>query len=74
MIAASTPKFELPDYSIPEDEGPVEVCITIPDGQLETDITVNLRTAEQTATGIYIYTHVRSTYVYIFIERVVVVD
>jgi hypothetical protein len=47
----STPKFELPDYSIPEDEGPVEVCVTIPDGQLETDITVNLRTAEQTATA-----------------------
>ena len=54
LIAASTPKFEIPDYSVPEDEGPVEVCVIIPDGQLETDITVNLMTAEGTATGTHI--------------------
>ena len=41
----------MPEYSVPEDEGPVEVCVLIPAGQLERSVVVNLQTVAQTATG-----------------------
>ena len=48
-----TPEFEVPNYSVPEDEGPLEVCVVIPVGQLERDQVVRLTTRAQTASGIH---------------------
>ena len=52
FAAAITPEFEEPDYTVPENDGPIEVCMTIPAGQLERDQTVTLTTADRTATGL----------------------
>ena len=37
---------------MPEPDGPVEVCLTIPAGQLERDVVVLLVTSDITATGL----------------------
>ena len=46
-----TPEFEEPDYSVPEDEGPVEVCVRVPAGQLEREVVISLLASGGTATG-----------------------
>ena len=46
-----TPSFELPEYVILENEGPVTVCVLVPDGQLERTATVTFSTADLVATG-----------------------
>ena len=46
-----TPEFEEPDYSVPEDEGPVEVCVRVPAGQLEKEVVISLLASGGTATG-----------------------
>ena len=46
-----TPEFEEPDYSVPEDEGPVEVCVRVPAGQLEREAVISLLASGGTATG-----------------------
>ena len=38
----ATPEFEQPEYSVPEDEGPAEVCVVVPAGQIERDVIVQL--------------------------------
>ena len=46
-----TPEFEEPDYSVPEDDGPVEVCVRVPAGQLEREVVISLLASGGTATG-----------------------
>ena len=46
-----TPEFEEPDYSVPEDDGPVEVCVRVPAGQLEREAVISLLASGGTATG-----------------------
>ena len=54
IITVITPKFEQPDYSVPEDEGPVEVCVVVEEGdELERDAVVVIQTEDNTATGTY---------------------
>ena len=50
IITVITPEFEQPDYSVPEDEGPVEVCVVV-DDVLERDAVVVIQTEDNTATG-----------------------
>ena len=54
FIAVATPEFELTGYSVREPDGPVEVCLTIPVGQLERDVVVPLMTSDITATGLWL--------------------
>ena len=51
IITVITPEFEQPDYSVPEDEGPVEVCVRVPAGQLEREAVISLLASGGTATG-----------------------
>ena len=46
-----TIEFENMTYTIPENEGPVEVCAVIVRGSLERTITISLSTQDDSATG-----------------------
>ena len=43
--------FEAPEYSVPEDNGSIEVCAAIVEGTLGRDLTVTLTTSNGTATS-----------------------
>ena len=49
--AGITIEFENRTYTIPENEGPVEVCAVIVRGSLERTVTVSLSTVDDSATG-----------------------
>jgi len=49
--AGITIEFENRTYTIPENEGPVEVCAVIVRGSLERTVTVSLTTVDDSATG-----------------------
>jgi hypothetical protein len=46
-----TPEFDQSSYTVPEDDGPVEVCLVVPDGQIEREAVVQLVTMPGTATS-----------------------
>ena len=50
LFPVVTPMIE-PPADVPEDDGPVEVCITLPSGQTERDVVVELLVEGITATG-----------------------
>ena len=50
-ITELTPEFEQPEYSVPEDEGPAEVCVVVPAGQVERETVLQLVTQPGTATS-----------------------
>ena len=41
----------MPEYTVPEDDGPLEMCVRVPAGQIERETVVQLRALAQTATG-----------------------
>lgn len=43
--------FEMPEYSVSEGDGPLEVCAQIVEGSLEREVTVTLFTSDMSATG-----------------------
>ena len=51
FVPAVTPEFEQPDYTVPEDDGSVEVCVMVPAGQIERDVVIQLLTQAGTATS-----------------------
>ena len=50
-LSEFTPRFEFPEYTVPENDGPVTVCIVVPAGQLERQVIVNFRTVDVDARG-----------------------
>ena len=50
-VAAATPEFELPDYTVPENGGELEVCVMVPAGQIERGIILQLVEQSGTATS-----------------------
>ena len=51
FLSVIRPEFELPDYSVPENGGELEVCVTVPAGQIERDIILQLVEQSGTATS-----------------------
>ena len=51
VLAVVTPEFDQPSYTVPEDDGPVEVCLVVPVGQIERETVVQLLTMPGTATS-----------------------
>ena len=51
VLSGFTPDFELPEYTIPEENGPVVVCIIIPQGQLERNAVATFVTMDRSARG-----------------------
>ena len=51
LLSVIRPEFELPDYSVPENGGELEVCVTVPAGQIERDIILQLVEQSGTATS-----------------------
>ena len=43
--------LEMPNYTVPEDEGFVEVCAVVSDGSLERTVSITLETFAGSATG-----------------------
>jgi hypothetical protein len=46
-----TPEFDQSSYTVPEDDGPVEVCLDVPVGQIQRETVVQLVTMPGTATS-----------------------
>ena len=44
------PEFEQPDYTVPENDGPVEVCV-VQRQALERDVVISLQTTDNSAIG-----------------------
>ncbi len=53
-LAVATVSLEESSYTVDEDDGVVEVCAELIDGDLETDISVCLSTMDDSAVGEYI--------------------
>ena len=51
LTSDSTPEFEMTEYTVPEDGGPLEVCVVIPARQLEKDVVVTILTRDLDADG-----------------------
>ena len=44
--------FEFPNYSVDEDEGPLEVCALVREGGFQVPLTVRVTSTDNTATGL----------------------
>ena len=58
--AVLEPEFEQPDYTVPENGGPVEVCV-VQNQELERDVVISLQTSDGSAMGTCVYTYNAST-------------